>query len=343
MKLCRCTDFRWLRTFIRIQHLARAAGEREPRAHDAVREAPGAVLVLRALELEELHGLRGIVAAVGLAIAGIDLRPQALPFHSLEVVFPVVELAVDPLRAPCVQVRIEADIVAQRPPHRDRRIQGARVEARDHAARTPELDVIGVVLGLLRPTLVRPGPPGRDAVVEADSAPSLGQRPLSHAVVSADPPLTVDLHDPAQLAVGCGEEVMGRRLDREGDPEILVPALVLPDVELGLSQRTLERREEVGDRLGVVPDMGAASLALCLVVVASLPSPEAAVRLAQDSRRLQDAQVGRRCLDRLRRKRRVEKAAREALGAAAQVEKYCSAQWAVRASMLANFPPYQGW
>ena len=99
--------------------------------------------------------------------------------------------------------------------------------------------------------------PGADAVVQARPYP----RPeaAQPGRVAADPPLAVDLHDAAELAVGRGVEVVRRGLDGQGDPEVLVAVLVLADRELGLSQGALERRKQVRDRLGVVPDVGAAS------------------------------------------------------------------------------------
>src|SRR5208283_3214437 len=98
--------------------------------------------------------------------------------------------------------------------------------------------------------------------------------------------------DAAELAVGRRVEVVGRGLDRQRDAEVLVAALVLAHGELRLAQRALEGREQVRDRLGVVPDVRAGPRALRVVLVASLPAPEAAVGLAQHGRRLEYAQVG---------------------------------------------------
>ena len=64
------------------------------------------------------------------------------------------------------------------------------------------------------------------------------------------------------------------------------PAVGLRDVELGLAQRPLERREQVRDRLRVVPDVRAGAVAAAAGVAAALPRPEPSVVLAQDGRRL---------------------------------------------------------
>jgi hypothetical protein len=209
------------------------------------------------------------------------------------------------------------------------------VEAGDHARRAPELDVVGVVLGLLGPSLPL-RVPGCDAVVEARA--NLRPEPPQPRRVAADAPLAVHLHDPAELAVGRRVEVVRRRLDRQGDPEILVAALVLADVELGLPQRALQRREQVGDRLGVVPDVGARPGPCALS--SSQPSqphsrPSAWRRTVGDFRM---HQVRRDRLDGLRGQRCCRRSRSRSARCAAQVHVAVGPVAPSRASMLAKRP-----
>ncbi len=298
-----------------VEHVAHAAHGRHPRTEDTVGEAAVAVLVLGTLFVEERSGLRGVLADHALRVLGAT-GTQAAPRHLLDEVLAVPELGLHQAPALLEELLVHAHPVAERSPHQYRRAQRAEVEARAHPVRAPELDVVGVVVRLFeRPGV--PRVPGLDAVVEArpDARPERAQ-PRG---VARDAPLPVDLHDAAELPVGGGVEVVRGGPDRERGTERLVSARVLRDAELRLAQRPLQRREQVRQRLRVVPDVSARTVTAARVVSAALPGPEAAVRLTHDRRRLEDRQVGRDRLQDLGREGLVVEALREAGSPLAQL------------------------
>jgi len=155
------------------------------------------------------------------------------------------------------------------------------------------------------------GVPRLDTVVEAPLDP--GPEALEPEGVAADAPLAVDLHDAAQLSIRGGVEVVIRRADGEARAERLVATRILVDEELRVAQRPLEVREEVRQRLGVVPDVGARAVAAAVGIAATLPTPELAVGLALHGGRLEDREVGRDGLDDLGGEGRVVEGPGEAL------------------------------
>ncbi len=142
------------------------------------------------------------------------------------------------------------------------------------------------------------GVPGADAVVEAGA--DLRPEAAEPVGVAADAPLAVDPHDAAELPVGGGRLVVHDGADRQAGAERLVAAIVLRRTEFGFAKGALHRRKEVRQRLGVVPDVGAAAEAAAVGVGASFVRPEPPVGLAEDRRRLEDGEVRRDGFDHLR-------------------------------------------
>src|SRR5262249_55540451 len=97
----------------------------------------------------------------------------------------------------------------------------------------------------------------------------------------------------------------------QGAAELLMSGLVLRGAKFGLTQGAFERGEQVGNRLGVVPDVGAGAMAAPRIIATTLPGPELAIGLAQDCGRFQDRKVGRNRLNDLWRQCGVIKAIAE--------------------------------
>ena len=76
---------------------------------------------------------------------------------------------------------------------------------------------------------------------------------------------------------------------------------MLVGLELDLPHRALEVREEMRQRLRVVPHMRAGAWAAAGRVVAAFPGPESPVVLAQTCGRLEDRQICRDRFEDLRR------------------------------------------
>lgn len=165
----------------------------------------------------------------------------------------------------------------------------AAIEGGAHGVRAPELDVVGVVVRLFQHALALsvPEPDAvRDRLLHA--GPELAQ-PVD---VAADQELAVHLQDAAELPVRRGVEVVARRADGQRGAEVLVARFVLGVEKLRFAHAALEAREQVAERLRVVPHVRAAAVARADAVAAALPAPEPPVPLAQDRRGFQDAQVG---------------------------------------------------
>ncbi len=301
----------------RVDWHRNAADLRHPCAQDTVRQAARAVLVFRAFLLQQDARLGRVRAC---AHGGFHLqragRAQAAPLDLLVEVLAVEEVLVESAHAGGDALAVGRDVLPELLAHGDRGRQRAEVEAGAHAVGAPELDVVGVVVRLLDDALA-PRVPGRHAVVEAHAhARPQGAQPTG---VPADAPLAVDLHDPAELAVGGRLHLVHGDADGQRRAEGLVAGRVLGDVELGLAQSALQRGKQVGDGLRVVPDVRAGAVAAAGRVGAALPGPEAAVLLAQDRRRLQDGEIRGHRFHHLRRQGGVVEAVAEARRARAPV------------------------
>ena len=183
--------------------------------------------------------------------------------------------------------------------------------------------------------------PGVDAIIETlhHTRPDLAQP----AGIAADAPVAINLYNAAQLTVRGGVEGMiDQRADGEVGTEPLVPARILAVEKLGLPQAALELGEEMRQRLGIIPYMGARTMAAAAPFAAPFPIPQPAVHLAQYGGRFQYAQVARRRLPALpaagwrrRRYRGTRRIARANRGNAA-------ASRLSTASASVKCPAYQG-
>ena len=62
--------------------------------------------------------------------------------------------------------------------------------------------------------------------------------------------------------------------------------------ELGFAQGAFQAGEQVGNGLGVIPDVSAGTVAAAGVIAATLPGPQSAIGLPQHGWGLEDGQVG---------------------------------------------------
>ena len=223
------------------------------------------------------------------AIAEVDL---------LDEVLAVEEIGVDPGAALLVDRPVERGGLglAERLRHLGAGLERAEIEAGQPRVRAEQLHVERVVLappqdaGLVGVPAV--------AVVRApgvlDALPGPRPEPAEPVDVAGELPVPVEFQDVAELAVGAGPfgGVVGA--ERQAEPEAHAAGLVHVVGVVGLAHRAFERREEEGQRLLVVPDVGAASLAAAGVRVAALPAVEGAVLEAERRRRLEDAEIGGR-------------------------------------------------
>ena len=109
--------------------------------------------------------------------------------------------------------------------------------------------------------------------------------------------------------------------------------------ELGLAQRALQRREEMRQRLLVVPDVGAGALAGAVLRVLALPGPELAALEADHGRGAQERERGGGGVLDLGRQGRAEDAVAEGEGLAGRARP--SALSASRA-LASEFGPLSG-
>ena len=133
----------------------------------------------------------------------------------------------------------------------------------------------------------------------------------------------------AEMAVGAGaddvEAGAERQLLAEGEPA----GRQLVVGEFGLAQRALQRREEVRQRLLVVPDMGAGAFAGAVLRVLALPGPDLAALEADHRGGAQQRQRGARGVLISARQRRAEEAVAEGEGRALRSSQRVSASRAL--------------
>jgi hypothetical protein len=153
------------------------------------------------------------------------------------------------------------------------------------------------------------GIPLLDAEVQAGF--HLGPKLAQPFGVAADAPLTMNLHDTAKLAVARRVEIVRHWPDGQRAAELLVAALVLRWAEFRLAQRPLQGREQMRNRLRVVPNVRAGAGTTPAAIRATFPAPEPPVRLTQHRRRFQNREVRRHRFDNFRRQRRIVEAIAE--------------------------------
>ena len=272
-----------------------AVDRRHPAADHTVRYAAGSVLVLRPLPLQQPVDL----ATVGVHLVhesgeGLVLEPAI--GDTLFVVGTVPQVAIQIGGAPFPEFIVACRVLGFADVTREfgHRRQGAQIEARTHPVGSPELDVIRVVMGFLQDAPVL-RVPGADAVVHA--ALRQGVHALEPRLVAADLPLPIHFHDAAELTIRCGVELVLGVAIREGGAEGHVAAAVHGSFEFGLAEGSFQLWIQVGQSLGIVPDVGTRSRTAAVVDEASLPGPGVAVFLQQQGRRFEDGQIGGHCVD----------------------------------------------
>ena len=175
-------------------------------------------------------------------------------------------------------------------------LECTEVEAGEPRVRAEQLHVERVVLSA--PEHARPlGVPS----VGVGRAPGildglLQRRPdlAQEAVVAAQLPVAVELHRVAELAVRAGPLRRAAGAERQRHAEAHAASRVQVVGIVRAAHAALELGIEEGQRLLVVPDMGAAALAAPDILVDAFPAVEGAIRQAHHRRRLQDAEVGGR-------------------------------------------------
>ena len=287
-----------------------------PRPDHAIGDAARAVLVLRALPLEQLLDFPALPVD---ARDEVDEGGVAQPPGGdlLVVILPVVEMLVEVGRTFPGQVAIEGLVVRVADVSREvgHGRECTEIDAGAHAVGPPELDVVGVVVRLFEDTAMA-GIPGLDAVV--DALLDAGVKALHPPSIARDLPVAVELHDPAELSVASGvEPVVGGAVWKRGT-EVDVAAPVHAAPELLLAKGPLELGVEMGDGLGVVPDVGAAPRTTPLVGEATLPRPQVAVLLAKHRGRLEDREVRRHGVEHVRGQCGREQGVVEGLGTGAK-------------------------
>ena len=119
------------------------------------------------------------------------------------------------------------------------------------------------------------GIPGANAVVQA----AFGERvhfpqPIE---VAGNLPVAKHFHDPAQLPVGGGVEVVFDGAFGERGAEGDVAGFIHGAAEFQFAQSGLELREKMRKRLGIVPDMRAGTVAAARIGETTFPTPDIAI------------------------------------------------------------------
>src|ERR1039457_3740303 len=155
--------------------------------------------------------------------------------------------------------------------------QCADVNAGAHAVRTPEFDIVCVVMGLEEASSMI-WSPGADAVIQA----ALCQRIhfLEPAGISRDLPVAKQLHDPAQLPVGGSVPTMIDWAFGDRSAKAHVATFIHGTHQLQFAKRPLPLRIEIRKGLGVIPDMSTGAFAAAVIWKAAFPSPQVAICLA---------------------------------------------------------------
>ena len=162
-----------------IDHLTDAADQGQPGTEHAVGQAAAAVLVLGPFLFQQSPGLGRVAADHALDLQRV-LGPEVLPLDLLDEVLAVEQLLFRAANSAFEDLGIVVDVLAQGLAHEHRGPQRAEVEAGAHAVGAPELDVVGVVVGLLEPALAAGVP--RSECSKSRLAFTFGHRRRSHSV-----------------------------------------------------------------------------------------------------------------------------------------------------------------
>ena len=133
-------------------------------------------------------------------------------------------------------------------------------------------------------------------------------RPISiqPRVVAEVFPLAIGFDDRTEVSVGTWTDDVEAGTERKPLAEGQAAARQLIIGELCFAERPLKSREKIGERLLIIPDVGAAPLAGTFVDVLALPSPDLTALQPDEGRGAEDAERAVDRVDDLRRQRRAE-------------------------------------
>ena len=106
-----------------------------------------------------------------------------------------------------------------------------------------------------------------------DSAPDIRPIPIQPRVVAEVFPLPICFDDRAEVSVGTWTDDVEAGTERKPLAEGQAAARQLIIGELRFAERSLKRREKIGERLLIVPDVGATPLARAFAGCAGPPIP----------------------------------------------------------------------
>ena len=249
-----------------------------PTADDSIREAARSVLVFRPLPPKQSKQFAFLLSRNHLDAFHEGLVAKVLIFDFLMMIFAVEKFTVEKPRATVRKIAIGLRVLLfiQRPGHQTHGAESADIDAAAHAIRTPELDVVGVVVRLEEPA-APVGVPCADAIVE--TLFGLRVERFHPGRVSGNLPVTIKLENASELAVGGRMEAMARRPIRQCRPEIHMPALVHGPLQLLFAQSAFQGREKMAQGLGVIPDVSAGTVTAARADKTSFPSPDVPVFL----------------------------------------------------------------
>ena len=236
-------------------------------------------MIFGAFAFEELLHLAALVVDVGDGRSEGRIA-QALKLDGLLVVLAVEEMLVHILRGEFGKVLIECRVglCADGSGHLRHCRERAEIDAGAHSIGAPELDVVGVVMGL-EERAVMVGIPGADAVIETALNEWIDL--LEPGEVAGDLPIAEDLHDAAELAVGGGVPIVIDGAIGDRAAEVHMTALVHGANKFHVAKRAFEMGVEMRHGLSVVPHVSAGTVAAAGVRRAAFPSPYVSVFLAQ--------------------------------------------------------------
>ena len=272
----------------RVEHVVQPRQRGVPLGEQLIGQAAVAELVF------DLARLLIPVAAAGVAEGG--QHGVVGEVELLDIIFAVEKLFLDELAAPGADAPVQRGALrfTDGVGHPGGGVKRGVIEPGQPRIRAEEFDVQRVMLAAGQHAGLFRVPP-----VRVFRAPSVFQRPsglrepaVQPVGVAGNLPLPVHLDHAAHLPVDAGAETGGltsqRQLQPEAQPSV---RLEVPGV-VQFPHRPLQRREQKGQRVGVVPDVGAASLAAAVQTGGSFESVEFAVLQPQAGRALQHREIG---------------------------------------------------